>query len=334
MPYIKTGLVSPQFHVRFDDFFESTRWDGFMPRSEWKYKSHIVEEKASNTLDLDRNTITKLLCPNPINNCVVMSAIVGDVVHLHQALKQPDREEFVKAMVQEISTHQKRKHWKLVPIKEVPENIKILDSVWAMRQKRKIGNREISKYKARLNAHGGQKEFGINYWETYAPIVMWTTIRLIITLAKVNGWYSRQLAVYIDDCILIAKNKKLITAAIKELPVNFEITDEGEVDEYSGVKVETLKDKRVKMSQPFLIDQILSGLGFNERTKTKKTPAVTSKILHLDKGGDEMQTTWEYRRIIGQLNFFEKSTHPDIAYAVHQCTRFSSDPKHHTKWQF
>jgi len=42
-------------------------------------------------------------------DCIIMSAIVGDVMHLHQALKQPDREEFLKAMVQEISTHQKRK---------------------------------------------------------------------------------------------------------------------------------------------------------------------------------------------------------------------------------
>jgi len=31
-----------------------------------------------------------------------------------------------------------------------------------------------------------------------------------------------------------------------------------------------------------------------------------------------MQTKWEYRRIIKQLNFLEKSTQPDIAYAVHQ----------------
>jgi len=31
---IKTGLVSPQFHVNFDDFFESIKWEEFMPRSE------------------------------------------------------------------------------------------------------------------------------------------------------------------------------------------------------------------------------------------------------------------------------------------------------------
>ena len=90
------------------------------------------------------------------------------------------------------------------------------------------------------------------------------------------------LVVYIDDFILIAKTKKLIKAAIKEVSKNFEITDEGEVDKYLGVKVEILKDKRVKMSQQFLIEQILNGLGFNERTKTKKPPAVASKILQLD----------------------------------------------------
>jgi len=60
-------------------------------------------------------------------------------------------------MIREISTHEKRRHWKIIPIKEVPENIKILDSVWAMRRKSKINTGEISKYMARLNAHGGQQ---------------------------------------------------------------------------------------------------------------------------------------------------------------------------------
>jgi len=46
------------------------------------------------------------------------------------------------------------------------------------------------------------------------------------------------------------------------------------------------------MSQPYLIEQILKGLGFNERTKVKRTPAVVSKILHQDKEGEEMQMDW------------------------------------------
>ena len=94
-------------------------------------------------------------------------------------------------------------------------------------------------------------------------------------------YYRRDtlLAVYIDDCILIAKTAKLIQAAVKEIAKKFEISNEGEIEEYLGVKVEKLKDKRIKMSQPYLIEQILEGLGFNERTKIKRTPAVARKFF-------------------------------------------------------
>ena len=36
---------------------------------------------------------------------------------------------------------------------------------------------------------------------------------------------------------------------------------------------------------------------------------------------------FNYRAIIGRLNFLEKSTRPDIAYVVHQHTRFAANPK-------
>jgi len=67
---------------------------------------------------------------------IIMSAVGGDVMHLHQALMQPDREEFLKAMVQEISTHQRESIGKSSPSKKCL-NTKILDSVWAMRRKKR-----------------------------------------------------------------------------------------------------------------------------------------------------------------------------------------------------
>ena len=39
-----------------------------------------------------------------------------------------------------------------------------------------------------------------------------------------------------------------------------------------------------------------------------------------------MSEELDYRSVIGKLNFLEKSTRPDIAYAVHQCARFCSNP--------
>jgi len=49
------------------------------------------------------------------------------------------------------------------------------------------------------------------------------------------------------------------------------------VDEFLGVKLERQKDGTIKMYQPYLISQILESLGFNEKSMTKNTPAVTSK---------------------------------------------------------
>jgi len=39
------------------------------------------------------------------------------------------------------------------------------------------------------------------------------------------------------------------------------------------------------------------------------------------------EDSFHYRRIIGKLNYLEKSTRPDISYATHQCACFSADPR-------
>ena len=45
------------------------------------------------------------------------------------------------------------------------------------------------------------------------------------------------------------------------------------------------------------------------------------------KNSQAYNNSWHFRSIIGKQNFLEKSTRSDIAYAVHQCARLSSDPK-------
>ena len=61
-----------------------------------------------------------------------------DVLYYHQAMQASDRREFQKAVEQEIAGHVKGKHWVEIPLSEVPPGTRILDSVWAMRRKRKL----------------------------------------------------------------------------------------------------------------------------------------------------------------------------------------------------
>jgi hypothetical protein len=47
---------------------------------------------------------------------------------------------------------------------------------------------EITKHKARLNLHGAKQVFGMNYFETYAPVVTWFAIRLVIIMGIIFNW--------------------------------------------------------------------------------------------------------------------------------------------------
>jgi hypothetical protein len=66
---------------------------------------------------------------------------------------------------------------------------------------------------------------------------------------------------------------------------------------------------------------------FQPNTKSVSTLALSSRILQPDLDGQPFNQPWENKYIIGKLIFLEKSTRPDIAYAVHQCARFTASPK-------
>ena len=61
------------------------------------------------------------------------------------------------------------------------------------RRKRRIASREVYKWKARLNFHGGKQEYRVNYLETYAATLSWPPTRLLLVLSLMHGWSTRQI---------------------------------------------------------------------------------------------------------------------------------------------
>jgi hypothetical protein len=116
-----------------------------------------------------------------------------DTMYYHEAMKAPDRAEFVKAMEKEIQAHTSNKNWKVIHRSEIPQNQMVLPAVWAMRRKQCIGTQTVYKWKARINIHGGKQIYGFNYWEKYAPVAAWSSIRLIMNMAALLGWDTVQL---------------------------------------------------------------------------------------------------------------------------------------------
>ena len=76
------------------------------------------------------------------------------------------------------------------------------------------------------------------------------------------------------------------------------------------------------------MDQILKDLKMEQaEVATKATPAASSKLLSRHTTSKEFDGSFNYRSVIGKLNYLEKATRSDIAYITHQCARFAMEPK-------
>ena len=101
-------------------------------------------------------------------------------------MRAHDKKKFVEEMVKEVEDDVRRNHWEIVPIQAVHKGHRVLDAVWSFKQKRDIVSQRVTKWKARLTAHGGLQEKRENYWETYTPVVNWFSIRLLLALSLIN----------------------------------------------------------------------------------------------------------------------------------------------------
>jgi hypothetical protein len=108
-----------------------------------------------------------------------------DTMYLHEAMRQPDKAEFLKAMEKEMADHMQ--HWELVLRSSVPEGVKVFNSVWQMKRKRRIETQEIFKRKARLNFNGSTMVQGQHYDESYAPVVTWPATRYFLAQSILRG---------------------------------------------------------------------------------------------------------------------------------------------------
>jgi histone deacetylase 1/2 len=81
--------------------------------------------------------------------------------------------------------------WHLVP---PSSNKNLIDCKWVYRIKRRSDG-TIDRYKARLVAKGFKQRYGLDYEDTFSPVVKPTTIRLLLSLVVTRGWSLRQLDV-------------------------------------------------------------------------------------------------------------------------------------------
>lgn len=76
----------------------------------------------------------------------------------------------------------------------MPKGQQAIGTKWVFKIKRNADG-SIEKYKARLVAKGFRQKDGIDYTETFSPVVKYVTLRMVISLTKYFGWRLDQLDV-------------------------------------------------------------------------------------------------------------------------------------------
>jgi hypothetical protein len=94
-------------------------------------------------------------------------------------------------MNEEFEALMKNKMWRLVP-HHAGNNV--IDYRWIYKIKRKSDG-SFDRYKARLVAKGFKQRYGIDYEDTFSPVVKAATIRLVLAVSVSKGWSLRQLDV-------------------------------------------------------------------------------------------------------------------------------------------
>ena len=134
-----------------------------------------------------------------------------------EMLQQSDKIDFFRAMEKEVKDHEDRNHWSLVERSTLPPGTKTIMAIWSFKRKRAPDGR-VLKHKARLCCHGGMQQWGVNYWETYAPVVNWFSIRMMLALSIIHDLESRSI-----DFTLAFPQADLDIDVYMELPIGFQL---------------------------------------------------------------------------------------------------------------
>jgi hypothetical protein len=106
-----------------------------------------------------------------------------------QAMNGPDRAGYLEAARKELKTLAEDKDaWDVV---DREEWMKVLPTTWAFKCKRYPDGR-IRKFKARFCARGDRQVEGVDFFDTFAPVVNWTSVRLLLILSAILGLSTKQ----------------------------------------------------------------------------------------------------------------------------------------------
>lgn len=93
-------------------------------------------------------------------------------------MSSKDAAQWARAVREELRAHERNHTWTLVPRSS---SQRLIDSKWVFRVKEDPEKKAI-RFKARLCARGFMQKAGIDYTETFAPVVRYDSLRTLLAI--------------------------------------------------------------------------------------------------------------------------------------------------------
>ena len=342
---------------------------------------------------------------------MVYSSVMEEPASYEDAVTGHEKEKWIDAMNEEMSSLHENQTWILEPL---PSGRKPISCKWIYKKKTKADG-SLDRFKARLVARGFSQRPGIDYNETFSPVVRFDSLRVLLSLAASqdmellqfdiktaflyghldNDIYMSQpqgfiegknlvcrlkkslyglkqsprqwnfkfksfletqgfiessadscvfisktssnpvyLCVYVDDGILMSKDKSRVDQVMKEMEIQFQVK-KGTLDCFLGIEIERNREKKeIFLHQQNYIKKVIAR--FNMETATPVSIPMDPHV-RLSKGMDGQEQVrddqdFPFSEAIGSLMYLCVNTRPDIAFSVAKLSQFLSKP-HVLHWK-
>ncbi|XP_010273170.1 PREDICTED: uncharacterized protein LOC104608783 [Nelumbo nucifera] len=286
---IDTVLVA---FASLDTLMPSQAADGSLSSSSVRY---AAPPSSLNTYPMV--TRSKAGIFKPISYIASAHPLPPDVepTHFSSAYKHP---KWRDAMHAEFDALKKNDTWVLVPRQSY---MNLVGCKWVFRLKHNP-NGSISRYKARLVAKGFNQREGLDYHETFSPVVKPTTIRVILSVVVSKNWDIKQLDI----------QNAFLHGTLEE-------------DVFMNQPPGSLGCHGLFLSQrKYTID--LLHRAKMDVAKPSSTPMESSLKLSKSYGISlSASDSFLYRSIVGALKYLT-FTKPDIAFVVNKVCQFLHSP--------
>jgi hypothetical protein len=117
--------------------------------------------------------------------------VLDEPISFQQAISCRERDKWLNAITDELNAHEKNGTWSVV---KYTSDMNVIGCRWVFKVKRDANGKAV-KWKGRLVAKGYKQQYGIDFHDTFAPVLKYKSLRIILVLSLHFNTHLEQLDV-------------------------------------------------------------------------------------------------------------------------------------------